>query len=126
MLDDLPKACEWRDKVCAICHTSGHNRAKCNELPCHDVNLSSMDTYPELLNDIRTLQRELKVLRESRSFPFELLIVDSLTETEKRKRAMTQKALENTVESKQRNARSLEHKLWRITRSKILYRQCSV
>ena len=37
--------------------------------------------------------------------------------TEKRKRAMTQKALEYTVESKQRNARSLEDKLWRITRS---------
>ena len=37
--------------------------------------------------------------------------------TEKRKRAMTQKALEYTVESKQRNARSLEHKLCRITRS---------
>ena len=37
--------------------------------------------------------------------------------TEKRKRAMTQKALEYTVESKQRNARSLEDKLCRITRS---------
>ena len=30
---------------------------------------------------------------------------------------MTQRALEYTVEIKQRNARSLEHKLWRITRS---------
>ena len=37
--------------------------------------------------------------------------------TEKRKRAMTQKALEYTVESKQRNARSLEEKIRRITRS---------
>ena len=37
--------------------------------------------------------------------------------TEQRKRAMTQRALEYTVEIKQRNARSLEHKLWRITRS---------
>ncbi|CAH3179949.1 unnamed protein product, partial [Porites evermanni] len=31
VLDDLPKAHERRGKVCAICHTSGHNRAKCNE-----------------------------------------------------------------------------------------------
>ena len=30
---------------------------------------------------------------------------------------MVQKALEYTVGIKQRNARSLEHKLWRITRS---------
>lgn len=30
---------------------------------------------------------------------------------------MTQRALKYTVEMKQRNARSLEHKLWRITRS---------
>ena len=37
--------------------------------------------------------------------------------TEQRKRAMTQRALEYTVDIKQRNARSLEHKLWRITRS---------
>ena len=37
--------------------------------------------------------------------------------TDKSKRAMAQKALEYTVQIKQRNARSLEHKLWRITRS---------
>ena len=37
--------------------------------------------------------------------------------TEKRKRAITQKALEYTVESKQRNATSLEEKIRRITRS---------
>ena len=65
MLDDLPKAQEQRGKVCAISHTSGHNRAKCNELPCHDVNFCKLkDKHPELLNDIRTLQRELKELEQ--------------------------------------------------------------
>ena len=65
VLDDLPKAHERRGKVCAICHTSGHNRAKCNEVPCHDVNFCKLkDKHPELLNDIRTLQRELKELEQ--------------------------------------------------------------
>ena len=65
MLDDLPKAHEQRGKVCAISHTSGHNRAKCNEVPCHDVNFCKLkDKHPELLNDIRTLQRELKELEQ--------------------------------------------------------------
>ena len=64
VLDDLPKVHERRGKVCAI-YTSGHNRAKCNEVPCHDVNFCKLkDKHPELLNDIRTLQRELKELEQ--------------------------------------------------------------
>ena len=38
MLDDLSKAHERRGKVCAICRTAGHNRAKCNERPCQNIN----------------------------------------------------------------------------------------
>ena len=64
-LDDFPNAHERRGKVCAICHTSGHNRSKCNKSPCHDVNLCKLkDKHPELLNDIRTLQRDLKELEQ--------------------------------------------------------------
>ena len=65
MLDDLPKAHEQRGKVCAVSHTSGHNRAKYNEVPYHEVNFCKLkDKHPELLNDIRTLQRELKELEQ--------------------------------------------------------------
>ena len=64
-LDDLPKAHERRGKVCAICHTSGHNRAKCNKIPCNDVNLCTIkDKHPELMTDIRTLQLDLKELEQ--------------------------------------------------------------
>ena len=64
-LDDLPKAHERRGKVCAICHTSGHNRAKCNKIPCNDVNLCKIkDKHPELMTDIRTLQLDLKELEQ--------------------------------------------------------------
>ena len=62
-VDDLPKAHERRGKVCAVCHTSGHNRAKCNKIPCDNVNFCKLkDKHPELMNDIRTLQRDLKEL----------------------------------------------------------------
>ena len=64
-LDDLPKAHERRGKVCAICHTSGLNRAKCNKIPCNDVNLCKIkDKHPELMTDIRTLQLDLKKLEQ--------------------------------------------------------------
>ena len=47
-LDDLLKSHERRRKVCAICHTSGHNRAKCNKIPCEDVTFCKIkDKYPE-------------------------------------------------------------------------------
>ena len=65
VLDDLPKAHQRHGKVCAICHTSEHNGAKCNEVPCHHVNFCKLkDKHPELLNDIRTLQHELKELEQ--------------------------------------------------------------
>lgn len=64
-VDDLPKVHERRGKVCAICHTSGRNRAKCNKIPCENVNFCKLkDKHPELMNDIRTLQRDLKELEQ--------------------------------------------------------------
>ena len=64
-LDDFPNAHERRGTVCAICHTSRHNREKCNKSPCHNVDLCKLkDKHPELLNDIRTLQRDLKELEQ--------------------------------------------------------------
>ena len=64
-MDDLPVANDRRGKVCALCHKSGHNRVKCNNIPCHDVNLCRLkDKHPELMNDIRSLQRDLKELEQ--------------------------------------------------------------
>ena len=62
-LGELPNAHERRGKVCAVCHTAGHNRAKCQKRPCQDVNFCKLkDKHPELQNNIRTLQRDLKQL----------------------------------------------------------------
>ena len=58
-VDDLLKVHERCGKVCAICHTSGHNRAKCNKIPSENVNFYK-DKHPELMNDICTLQHDLK------------------------------------------------------------------
>lgn len=50
---------------CATCHKSGHNKARCTNHPCTDVNLCKLkDKHPELQNDIRTLQRDLKDLEQ--------------------------------------------------------------
>ena len=60
-LDDLPSG--KRGKVCAICHMSGHNRAKCKGSPCLNVSFCQVkDKHPEMQNDIRALQRDLKEL----------------------------------------------------------------
>ena len=62
-LEDLPSVHERRGEVCAIFHTSGHNTTNCKKIPCNDVNTCKpKDKHPELLADIRTLQRELKEL----------------------------------------------------------------
>jgi len=64
-LEDLPNVYERRGKVCAVRHTSGHNRTNCKKSPCNDVNSCKLnDKHPELLADIRTLQRELKELEQ--------------------------------------------------------------
>ena len=64
-LEDLPNVHERRGKVSAVCHTSGHNRTNCKKVPCNDVNTCKLkDKHPELLADIRTLQRELKELEQ--------------------------------------------------------------
>ena len=61
-LEDLPNVHERRGKVCAICH----NRTNCKKIPCNDVNTCKLkDKHPELLADIRTLQRELEELEKS-------------------------------------------------------------
>ena len=63
--EELPNIHERRGKVCAICHTSGHNRTNCKKMPCNDVNTCKLkDKHPELSADIRTLQRELKELEQ--------------------------------------------------------------
>lgn len=52
-------------KVCALCHASGHNRAKCNKSSCDDVNFCKLkDKHPKLSTDIRTLQCDLKELQQ--------------------------------------------------------------
>ena len=62
-LEDFPKVS--RGKVCAVCYSSGHNRAKCTQMPCNDVNVCKIkEKHPELLAEIRTLQRELKELEQ--------------------------------------------------------------
>lgn len=64
-VDDLPKAHERCGKVCAICHISGHNRATCNKMPCDNVNFCKLKAkHPELMNDIHTLQGDLKDLEK--------------------------------------------------------------
>ena len=46
-------------------HTSGHNRAKFNKIPCNDVNFCKIkDKHPQLMTDIRTLQLDLKELEQ--------------------------------------------------------------
>ena len=63
--EELPNIHERRGKVCAICHTSGHNRTNCKKMPCNDVNTCKLkDKHSELLADIRTLQRELKEIEQ--------------------------------------------------------------
>ena len=63
--EELPNNYERRGKVCAICHTSGHSRTNCKKIPCNDVNTGKLnEKHPELLADIRTLQRERKELEQ--------------------------------------------------------------
>ena len=63
--EELPNIHERRGKVYVICHTSGHTRTNCKKIPCNDVNTCNLkDKHPELLADIRTLQRELKEIEE--------------------------------------------------------------
>ena len=64
-LEEFSDGHERRGKVCGICHKSGHNKVKCKNNPCCDVSLCRLkDKHPELLNDIRTLQRDLKELEQ--------------------------------------------------------------
>ena len=64
-MEELPDAHDRRGKVCATCHKSGHNKARCTNHPCTDVNLCKLkDKHPELQNDIRILQRDLKELEQ--------------------------------------------------------------
>ena len=64
-VDDLLKVHERCGKVCAICHTSEHNRAKCNKIPSENVNFCKLkDKHPELMNDICTLQHDLEELEQ--------------------------------------------------------------
>jgi len=61
----FPDGHERRRKVCGICPKAGHNKAKCKNNPCCDVSLCRLkDKHPERLNDIRTLQRDLKELEQ--------------------------------------------------------------
>ena len=62
-MEDFPKVS--RGKVCAVCHSSGHNSAKCTQMPCNDVNVCKIkEKHPELLAEVRTFQRELKELEQ--------------------------------------------------------------
>ena len=61
-LEEFPDGHERRGKVCGKCHKSGHNKAKCKNNPCCDVSLCRLKD--KLLNDIRTLQRDLKELEQ--------------------------------------------------------------
>ena len=64
-LKDLPAANDRRGKVCTFCHISDHNRIDSKKTPCNDVNSCKLkDKQPELLTEIRTLQRELKELEQ--------------------------------------------------------------
>ena len=64
-MEESPHAHDRREKVCATCHKSGHNKARCTNNPCTDLNLCKLkDKHPELQNDIRTLQRHLKELEQ--------------------------------------------------------------
>ena len=48
-MEELPDALDRRGKVCATCHKSGHNKAKCTNHPCTDMNLCKLkDKHPEL------------------------------------------------------------------------------
>ena len=64
-IQELSNVDDQHRKVCATCHKSGHNKVRCTNHPCADVNLSKLkDKYPELQNDIRTLRRDLKELEQ--------------------------------------------------------------
>ena len=39
-LEDLPNVYDRRGKVCAVCHTSGQNRANCKKSSCNDALVS--------------------------------------------------------------------------------------
>ena len=58
-MEELPDAHDRRGKVCATCHKSGHNKARCTNHPCADVNLCNF-----CMINIRTLQRDLKELEQ--------------------------------------------------------------
>ena len=46
-LEDFPKVS--RGKVCAVCHWLGHNRAKCTQMPCNDVNVCKIkEKHPSI------------------------------------------------------------------------------
>ena len=52
-------------KVCTRCGNSDYDRTNCKKTPCNDVNSCKLkDKHPELLTEIRTLQRELKELEQ--------------------------------------------------------------
>jgi gas vesicle protein len=65
-IEQLSPAAERRGKVCRICHKQGNNRAKCKEKPCTSVKICSMkDKHPELAENVRELQKELKMLQQA-------------------------------------------------------------
>lgn len=65
-LEDLPNVYEKRGKVCANCHTPGHNRTNFKKSSCNDVTSCKLKgKHPELLANIRTSQRELKELEQN-------------------------------------------------------------
>ena len=54
-----------RGKVCTRCRTTDHDRTNCKKTPCNDVNSCKLkEKHPELLTEIRTLQRELEELEQ--------------------------------------------------------------
>lgn len=64
-IEELSDVYDGYGKVCATCHKSGHDKARCTNHPCTDVNFCSLkEKHPELQNDIRTLQRDLKELEQ--------------------------------------------------------------
>lgn len=52
-----------RKRVCSNCHSQGHTKAKCTELPCTSISSCKIkEKHPEIKSKITELQRHIKTL----------------------------------------------------------------
>ena len=54
-----------QQRLCAVCHTAGHNKSKCSSGPCRGITFcNNRDKHPEVKAEIQDLQKVLKELEK--------------------------------------------------------------